>query len=169
MSLPRARANGAAEASAPLSPPLPEHPTGDELASAPTPTARDGNAAREAPRTRRARAAGTADASAEGEKGAYALWPVNKVEGAAGRLVRIGTFQSEADARDGWSKILGEYPGMRRLDMTLVSGKSLRDGQTFYRVQVGTSSHAHSEVLCQRARSLSLSCSVIGLIVADHE
>jgi hypothetical protein len=36
-------------------------------------------------------------------------------------------------------------------------------GQPFYRVRLGTTSQAHSEVLCQRMQRIGLSCAVIGL------
>jgi hypothetical protein len=144
---------------APVDSPLAASPPPPERQQAATPRQRA-----EVPRP------GSAAAKADEQRDpAYALWPVTKVEGAAGRLVRIGSFASEADARAGWTKLLDEHPGMARLDTATVGGKSLRNGQPFYRVQVGTSSHAHSEVVCQRARALGLSCSVIGLVVADKE
>jgi hypothetical protein len=36
-------------------------------------------------------------------------------------------------------------------------------GRTFYRFRVGTTSQAHSEVLCQRMHKIGLSCAVVGL------
>ena len=99
----------------------------------------------------------------------YPLWPANKIEDADGRVVRIGSFESEAAARKGWDKILAEYPGMARLQAVVVGSKSLRDGRTFYRLQVGTSSQAHSEVLCHRSSGLGLECNMVGLIVSESE
>jgi hypothetical protein len=39
--------------------------------------------------------------------------------------------------------------------------QSLRNGRTYYRLQMGTTSQAHSEVLCQRMRMIGQSCVVI--------
>ena len=36
-------------------------------------------------------------------------------------------------------------------------------GRTYYRLQMGTTSQAHSEVLCQRMRVIGQSCIVVGL------
>jgi hypothetical protein len=33
----------------------------------------------------------------------------------------------------------------------------------FYRFRIGTTSQAHSEVLCQRMEKIHLSCAVVGL------
>ena len=40
---------------------------------------------------------------------------------------------------------------------------SLRNGRTYYRLQYGTTSQAHSEILCQRMRIVGQSCVVVGL------
>lgn len=90
-------------------------------------------------------------------------WPVREVEGASGRMVRIGTFASARQAKKGWWKVVGTYPGMKRIPALVVPVQSLRNGQTYYRLQMGTTSHAHSEVLCQRMRIIGQSCVVIGL------
>jgi hypothetical protein len=76
--------------------------------------------------------------------------------------VRIGSFASEREAREGWTKALRRHPGMQTLPLHIVEGQSLRDGRTFYRLQVGTSSQAHSEVICQRMRAVAQSCVVVG-------
>jgi hypothetical protein len=54
------------------------------------------------------------------------------------------------------------YPAMKRLPAVVVETRNSL-GRTFYRFQVGTTSQAHSEVLCQRMQSISLSCAVVGL------
>ena len=92
-------------------------------------------------------------------------WPVRQVEGASGRMVRIGTFDSPRQAKRGWWKVVGTYPGMKRIPALVVPVQSLRNGQTYYRLQMGTTSQAHSEVLCQRMRIVGQSCVVIGLPV----
>ena len=90
-------------------------------------------------------------------------WPVREVDGASGRMVRIGTFASARQAKRGWWKVVGTYPGMKRIPALVVPVQSLRNGQTYYRLQMGTTSQAHSEVLCQRMRIVGQSCVVIGL------
>jgi hypothetical protein len=89
-------------------------------------------------------------------------WPVQTVEGAAGRLVRIGRFETALEAQKSWDTVLRKYPGMERLKVLPVPVKSLRDGQLYYRLQVGTTSQAHSEVVCDRVRNMDQSCTVIG-------
>jgi hypothetical protein len=90
------------------------------------------------------------------------IWPVQTIEGASGRLVRIGHFATESDAKKGWETVLRQYPGMQGLKSLPVPIKSLRDGHLYYRLQVGTTSRAHSDVVCQRVRDMDQSCSVIG-------
>ena len=97
------------------------------------------------------------------KKPAMRTWPVRQVDGASGRLVRIGTFASARQAKKGWWKVVGTYPGMKRIPALVVPVRSLRNGQTYYRLQMGTTSQAHSEVLCQRMRIVGQSCVVIGL------
>lgn len=90
-------------------------------------------------------------------------WPASQSAGAQGRLVRIGTFASRRQAKQGWARIVRVYPGMGRLRAVVVPSRSLRNGRTFYRLQFGTTSQAHSEVLCQRMRIVAQSCVTVGL------
>jgi hypothetical protein len=92
-----------------------------------------------------------------------AYWPAKSSAGAAGRMVRIGTFASRAQAKKGWRRVTAIYPGMARIPAAVVAAPSLRDGKTYYRLQMGTTSQAHSEVLCQRMRIIGQSCIVVGL------
>lgn len=92
-----------------------------------------------------------------------AYWPAFSSTGASGRMVRIGTFSSRAQAKKGWAQVTGIYPGMTRIPAAVVPVASKRDGKTYYRLQMGTSSQAHSEVLCQRMRIIGQSCVVVGL------
>ena len=78
-------------------------------------------------------------------------------------MVRIGTFASPRLAKKGWWRVTGTYPGMSRIPTLVVPVQSLRNGQTYYRLQMGTTSQAHSEVLCQRMRIIGQSCVVVGL------
>jgi len=110
-----------------------------------------------------------AAAAAAPKKTTLKFWPVREVDGAAGRMVRIGTFATPRQAKKGWWKVVGTYPGMKRIQTLVVPVRSLRDGQTYYRLQMGTTSHAHSEVLCQRMRVIGQSCVVIGLPAAKTE
>ena len=112
---------------------------------------------------RRVSARKPAVTAAAPKKTAPRFWPVREVDGAAGRMVRIGTFATPRQAKKGWWKVVGTYPGMKRIQTLVVPVRSLRNGQTYYRLQMGTTSHAHSEVLCQRMRIVGQSCVVIGL------
>lgn len=102
------------------------------------------------------------DKSGESTAGPNHIWPVQKVEGASGRLVRIGHFATASEAEKGWETVLRKYPGMQRLKSLPVPIKSLRDGHLYYRLQVGTTSQAHSDVVCQRMQDMDQSCTVIG-------
>ena len=107
------------------------------------------------------------DASASDEQEAapkvdpHRPWPVRVKDGASGRLVRIGTFSTARQAKKGWWAIMRVNPALKRLPALVVPVQSLRDGRTYYRLQMGTTSQAHSEVLCQRMRIIGQSCVVI--------
>lgn len=90
-------------------------------------------------------------------------WPVRQVEGAAGRLVRIGAFSSVHQAKRGWWAIVRVNPTLKRLPALVVPVQSLRNGRVYYRLQMGTTSQAHSAVLCQRMRMIAEPCVVIGV------
>ena len=90
-------------------------------------------------------------------------WPAIQSEGAYGRMVRVGTFSTRRQAKQGWARIVKVYPGMRNLKAVVAPSASLRNGRTFYRLQFGTTSQAHSTVLCQRMRIVGQSCVVVGL------
>ena len=90
------------------------------------------------------------------------IWPADTVEGASGKLVRVGKFTTAGEAEEGWHKVLRQYPGMQRLSALPVPIKSLRDGHVYYRLQIGTNSLEHSEVLCNRVQNMHQSCTIIG-------
>jgi hypothetical protein len=90
------------------------------------------------------------------------VWPASVSEGAYGRVVRIGAYGSRRAAKLGWWKIISKYPGMRRLS-AVVAPVQAPSGLIYYRLQFGTTSQAHSEVLCQRMRFISRTCAVVGL------
>lgn len=93
---------------------------------------------------------------------ALVLWPARTVAGADGRLVRIGAFGSSLQAKRGWWTMVRAFPAVQRLP-AVVTGARNSKGRRFYRFQIGTTSQAHSEVLCQRMRKIHLSCAVVGL------
>lgn len=90
-------------------------------------------------------------------------WPALSSKGAAGRMVRIGAFDSRAQAKKGWRRLMSIYPGMIGIPAAVVGAPSLRDGKTYYRLQIGTTSTFNSQVLCQRMRMIGQSCVVVGL------
>jgi hypothetical protein len=89
-------------------------------------------------------------------------WPAWQSEGAQGRIVRIGAFGTREQAKLGWRYMVRAYPAVARLKATVVGDHNSR-GRRFYRFQIGTTSQAHSEVLCQRMERIRFSCAVVGL------
>lgn len=105
-----------------------------------------------------------AQAKAEEEpKPAYTTtpWPVRVEEGAAGRLVRIGVFSTRHSAKRGWHVLMRNNPSLQRLPALVMPVRSARNGKVYYRLQMGTSSQAHSTVLCQRMRMIGQSCVIV--------
>lgn len=90
------------------------------------------------------------------------VWPASQSQGAYGRIVRIGSFGSRVQAKLGWRYMVSAYPAVADLPATVVETHNSR-GRAFYRFQMGTTSQAHSEVLCQRMERIRLSCAVVGL------
>jgi hypothetical protein len=89
-------------------------------------------------------------------------WPATQSAGAAGRIVRVGAFGTRLQAKLGWRYMVRSYPAVAHLRATVVEDRNSR-GRHFYRFQIGTTSQAHSEVLCQRMERIRLSCAVVGL------
>ena len=89
-------------------------------------------------------------------------WQPRIVKGAAGKLVEIGAFGSVQQAKLGWRYMARAYPAMTHLPAVVRPDRNSK-GRTFYRFRVGTTSQAHSEVLCQRMAKIHLSCAVVGL------
>jgi hypothetical protein len=90
------------------------------------------------------------------------LWPATQSQGAYGRIVRIGAFGTRLQAKLGWRYMVQAYPAVAHLPAAVVETRNSR-GRPFYRFQIGTTSQAHSEVLCQRMGKIHLSCAVVGL------
>jgi outer membrane biosynthesis protein TonB len=89
-------------------------------------------------------------------------WQPRVVAGAAGRLVQIGAFGSVPQAKRGWWYMVRTYPAVAHLPAVVRPDRNSK-GRIFYRFRVGTTSQAHSEVLCQRMEKIHLSCAVVGL------
>jgi hypothetical protein len=89
-------------------------------------------------------------------------WPAWQSAGAEGRIVRIGAFGTRDQAKLGWRYMVRAYPAVAHLKATVVADRNSR-GRHFYRFQIGTTSQAHSEVLCQRMERIRFSCAVVGL------
>jgi len=89
-------------------------------------------------------------------------WQPRVVAGAARRLVEIGAFGSVTQAKSGWWYMVRTYPAVAHLPAVVRPDRNSR-GRTFYRFRVGTTSQAHSEVLCQRMQRIHFSCAVVGL------
>lgn len=89
-------------------------------------------------------------------------WQPRVVAGASGRLVEVGAFGSVQQAKLGWRYMVRSYPAVSRLPAVVRPARNSK-GRVFYRFRVGTTSQAHSEVLCQRMQTIHLSCAVVGL------
>ena len=89
-------------------------------------------------------------------------WNPRVFAGAAGRVVQIGAFGSVPQAKRGWWYMVRAYPAVAHLPAVVRPARNSK-GRTFYRFQIGTTSQAHSEVLCQRMEHIRFSCAVVGL------
>jgi hypothetical protein len=104
----------------------------------------------------------TATKAAPGASKPLPIWPAWQSQGAAGRIVRIGAFGTRYQAKLGWRYMVRAYPAVAHLPATVVETHNSQ-GRAFYRFQIGTTSQAHSEVLCQRMQRIQFSCAVVGL------
>jgi len=89
-------------------------------------------------------------------------WDPRVFQGSAGRVVQIGAFGNTHQAKRGWWFMIRAYPAVAHLPAVVRPSRNSR-GRVFYRFQVGTTSQAHSEILCQRMQRIGLSCAVVGL------
>jgi hypothetical protein len=78
----------------------------------------------------------------------------------AGRVVHVGAFGSSRQAERAWPAIVRANPAVANLRASVIPARNSR-GRSYYRFQVGTTSQAHSEILCQRIRKAGLSCAVV--------
>jgi hypothetical protein len=77
-------------------------------------------------------------------------------------MVQIGAFGTRYQAKRGWWAMVRSYPALRRLPTVVAEARNSK-GRHFYRLQIGTTSQAHSEVLCQLMEKIRYSCAVVGL------
>lgn len=139
-------------------------PEVEPIVAPPTPVIEQQPVVRRAPPHRTSDAPKTEEApKAAPPPPALEPWPVRIVDGAAGRLVRVGAFSSVHQAKRGWWAITRVNPALKHLPALVVPVQSLRNGQVYYRLQMGTTSQAHSAVLCQRMRMIAEPCVVIGV------
>jgi hypothetical protein len=82
---------------------------------------------------------------------------------ASGRMVRVGTYSTLRQGKQAWSRLARVYPAMKTLPAVVTDIPSARNGRVYYRLQIGTTSQAHSEVLCQRMKAIGQSCVVVDL------
>jgi hypothetical protein len=81
--------------------------------------------------------------------------------GIPGRIIQLGAYRTSAQAQSEWRRVYARYPLLRPLSPRIL--KSRIRGSTYHRLQLGTFSQAHSELLCQRLRALGEGCTVLGL------
>ena len=114
------------------------------------------------PRAKRAKVS-TAPAKPAAEKKALQFSNPWESAGASGRMVRVGTYSSLRQGKVAWSQLAKAFPAMKRLPAVVTDIPSQRNGKVYYRLQIGTTSQAHSEVLCQRMKAIGQSCVVVDL------
>ena len=111
-------------------------------------------------RAKRARPS-TASAKPVAEKKALQFSNPWESADASGRMVRVGTYSSLRQGKVAWSRLARAFPAMKKLPAVVTDIPSQRNGRVYYRLQIGTTSQAHSEVLCQRMRTMGQSCVVV--------
>lgn len=119
-------------------------------------------ARRSAPRSRSAPVAKVAPVKTAERKALSFSNPWESAD-ASGRMVRVGTYATLKQGKQAWSRLARVYPAMKRLPAVVTDIPSMRDGRVYYRLQIGTTSQAHSEVLCQRMKAIGQSCVVVDL------
>ncbi|MGI8704333.1 MAG: SPOR domain-containing protein [Sphingomicrobium sp.] len=138
----------------------PQTPPSSAAAVAPAPPRERARTA--APRRKAAGPTRSAQASVPAAKSAAPPYdPKAWNSGVRGRIIQLGAFQTPAQAQAEWRRVYARYPLLRPLSPRVL--KSRIRGRTYHRLQLGTFSHAHSELLCQRLRVLGEGCMVLGL------
>lgn len=116
-----------------------------------------------APQQRGSAPAATPQEAAEPERKSLEFSNPWESAGASGRMVRVGTYASLSQGKQAWSRLAKVFPGMKQLPAVVTDIPSARNGRVYYRLQIGTTSQAHSEVLCQRMKAIGQSCVVVDL------
>ena len=88
--------------------------------------------------------------------------------GVSGRMVRVGAYSSMEKGKDAWSRLAQLSPAIKQLPAVVTDIPS-PTGRTLYWLQIGTTSQAHSEVLCQRMKAIGQSCVVVDLAGARKD
>ncbi|HJR82820.1 MAG TPA: SPOR domain-containing protein, partial [Sphingomicrobium sp.] len=91
-----------------------------------------------------------------------------KSVGVSGRMVRVGAYSSMEKGKDAWSRLAQLSPAIKQLPAVVTDIPS-PTGRTLYWLQIGTTSQAHSEVLCQRMRAMGQRCVVVDLAGARKD
>jgi hypothetical protein len=91
-----------------------------------------------------------------------------KSTGVSGRMVRVGAYSSMDKGKDAWSRLAILSPAIKQLPAVVTDIPS-PTGRTLYWLQIGTTSQAHSEVLCQRMRAIGQRCVVVDLAGARKD
>lgn len=135
-------------------------PAAEPVATRPAATRRAKAAALPAKSTARAKAR-----TSDSPRGPAAAAPAYDSKawnsGVRGRVIQLGAYRTSAQAQSEWRRVYGRYPLLRPLSPRVM--KTRIRGRTYHRLQLGTFSHAHSELLCQRLRTLGEGCMVVGL------
>ena len=91
-----------------------------------------------------------------------------KSTGVSGRMVRVGAYSSLDKGKDAWSRLAQLSPAIKQLPAVVTDIPS-PTGRTLYWLQIGTTSQAHSEVLCQRMRAMGQRCVVVDVAGARKD
>ena len=87
---------------------------------------------------------------------------------ASGRMVRVGAYGSLEKSKEAWSRLAELSPAIKQLPAVVTDIPS-PTGRTLYWLQIGTTSQAHSEVLCRRMRAIRQRCVVVDLAGARKD
>jgi hypothetical protein len=132
------------------------------LTPAPKPVRRETEKAAAVPEEQAQAEAALAAVQPKAQVAVPKAWNPRIFAGAAGRVVQVGAFGSIEQAKLGWRYMARAYPAVAHLPAVVRPTRNSK-GRAFYRFQVGTTSQAHSEVLCQRMQKIRFSCAVVGL------
>jgi len=91
-----------------------------------------------------------------------------KSTGVSGRMVRVGAYSSLEKGKEAWSTLAQLSPAIKQLPAVVTDIPS-PTGRTLYWLQIGTTSQAHSEVLCQRMKAMGQRCVVVDVAGARKD